>query len=297
MTEDLLAADWGTTQLRVYRIGGGRVLERAQSEDGVSRLAAGAHRDAFLRLAGRWLAADPGLPVLLVGMVGSREGWATAPYAELPAGPEEIAAALLPVDLGDGRIARIVPGLAARAPADVMRGEETLALGSGVGDGLVCLPGTHSKWVTMRAGRVTGFASFMTGEMYGLLRHHAMAGRPATEPTDPAGFARGLAAVAGDRAEGSAGLLALAFRARAAVLTGGLSAAELGPYLSGLVIGEEIAGARALFGDETPVLVADAAQAELYRQALPGAPLVAPETALVAGLARIATAAGPPVSD
>ncbi len=121
--------------------------------------------------------------MLLVGMVGSREGWVVAPYATCPAGPAEIAAAMIPVDLGDRPQAHIVPGLfcePAPGAADVMRGEETLVLGCGVEDGLVCLPGTHPKWVVMRGGRIERFATYMTGEMYALLREHSMIGRPAS---------------------------------------------------------------------------------------------------------------------
>jgi 2-dehydro-3-deoxygalactonokinase len=296
---DLIAVDWGTSRLRAYRVAAGAVVARATSEEGIAALTrpgAPAHAAVLEPLIAPWLADDPNLPVLLAGMVGSREGWLVAPYAACPAGPAEIAAALVPVAVAAGVTGRIVPGLST-APrpgaADVMRGEETLALGAGVADGALCLPGTHSKWIVMEGGRIARFASFMTGEMYGLLRHHAMVGKPAQEPADEAGFALGLPA--GLACDSAGGLLHLAFAARALVLTGGLAPRRLGPYLSGLVIGAEIAGARALFGADTvPTLVADAGQAALYRRALARdgvePAVVSPETALIAGLARIAAA-------
>lgn len=295
----LVAVDWGTSRLRAYRVAEGRVVARATSEEGISALTrpgAPSHAAVLEPLIAPWLAQEPDLPVLLAGMVGSREGWLMAPYARCPAGPAEIAAALVPVMIAPGVTGRIVPGLSAvphPGAADVMRGEETLALGSGVADGLLCLPGTHAKWIVMEGGRIARFASFMTGEMYGLFRHHAMVGKPAEDPPDEAGFAPGLSA--GLASDAAGGLLHLAFAARALVLTGGLPPRQLGPYLSGLVIGAEIAGARALFGaGAVPTLVADAGQAALYRQALArggGEPaLVAPETALVSGLERIAAA-------
>ena len=224
---------------------GAAVLARAESDEGVSRLKAGEHAVVFARHCGAWLAAEPDLPVVLVGMAGSREGWTLAPYAECPAGVDEIAAALTSIEIGNNRRGVIVPGvrLLQDGRADVMRGEETHLLGSGVTDGLVCLPGTHCKWALLRGGRIASFATFLTGELYALLREHSMVGRPATEPPDPAGFAEGLAASPLGGREAGGGLLNRLFAARAATLTGRLGRERLGPYLSGLLTGEEIAGA------------------------------------------------------
>jgi 2-dehydro-3-deoxygalactonokinase len=135
----------------------------------------------FLRQCGHWLKSEPDAPVLLVGMVGSREGWVEAPYATCPAGPAEIAQELVPVDLENGRKGYIILGLfcePAHVAADVMCGEETLVLGSGIKDGVICSASTHPKWIEMRNGRIEHFATYMTGEMYGLLREHSMVGRP-----------------------------------------------------------------------------------------------------------------------
>ena len=195
-------------------------------------------------------------------MVGSREGWIEAPYAHCPAAPADVARATIAVDLGEGRSGRIVPGLScAPAPGavDVMRGEETLAFGAGVEDGLICLVGTHPKWVEMRGGRVQRFATYLTGEMYALLRHHSMVGRPATEPEDPGGFELGLAAAERNGGAGRVGLLHLLFGARAATVTGRLPPAALGPYISGLLTGDEINGAFAQFEKpEALTVIADA---------------------------------------
>ena len=265
----LLAVDWGTSRVRAHLVADGTALESRDAAEGVSRLRPGEHPGVFERLCGEWLAAEPGLPIILVGMVGSREGWFPAPYVRCPAGPAEIAAGLTTVDLGAGRRGFVTPGVSAAAHAapDVMRGEETHLLGADVADGLVCLPGTHCKWARMEGGRIAGFATFLTGELYGLLREHSMVGRPAAEPADPAGFAEGLAAAEG--AEDSGGLLRILFGARAATLTGRLAPTALGPYLSGLLTGFEIAGALRLFGRPDAVtIVADPPRAELYADAL-----------------------------
>lgn len=300
---DLILADWGTSRFRGFRVADGAIIERVVSdEEGISELAAGQHAAVFRRRCGPWLDAWPDAPVLLVGMVGSREGWREAPYVPCPAGPDEIAARLVPVELGGGRRAHIVPGLVCEpAPGalDVCRGEETLGLGSGVADGLVVMPGTHSKWMSLEAGRVTGFASAMTGEMYALLREHSMIGRPATEPADEAGFAQGLEAAERNQAERRPGLLHLLFGARAAVVGGRLPAAQLAPYLSGLLTGDEVAGMLSCLGrPERVTIVQHAARARHYEAALGrlgiSTAVLDPEPALVAGVARIAAALGRP---
>ena len=295
-----IVVDWGTTRFRAYLVDGDRIVARTESEEGVSALSAGQHQAVFQKWCGAWLAEAPDLPVALVGMVGSREGWVEAPYALCPAGPPDIARAMIEVDLGGGRVGRIVPGLAcepAPGAVDVMRGEETLALGAGVGDGLICLPGTHPKGVEMKEGRIARFATYFTGEMYALLRHHSMVGRPAAEPEDPAGFDLGLDAAERNsgRAGARVGLLHLIFGARAATVTGRLPAAALGPYISGLLTGDEINGALSQFQKpETLTVIADRPRAEIFTKALArhgvGAVVKPPVEALVAGLGRILAA-------
>ncbi len=292
-----ILVDWGTSRFRAYLVDGTAIVERVASPEGISALSQGQHEEVFRKHCGRWLTAEPGAPVALVGMVGSREGWRMAPYASCPAGPAEVAAAMMEVDLGDGGLGRIVPGLTSEphpGAIDVMRGEETVVFGAGVEEGLVCLPGTHPKWVEMRGGRIERFATYFTGELYALLRHHSMVGRPATEPEDPAGFALGLEAAErnGGGSGRRVGLLHLIFGARAAAVTGRLSTAALGPYISGLLTGDEVNGALSLFEKPASVaIVADGVRAKLFAEALErhgvASRLTAPEDALVAGIRRI----------
>ncbi|WP_210485282.1 2-dehydro-3-deoxygalactonokinase [Microvirga antarctica] len=293
-----IVADWGTSRFRAYRVEGETILDEISSDEGVSALQTGQHRDVFLRHCGEWLAAEPRLPVLLVGMVGSREGWAMTPYVPCPAGPAEIARGLVSVDLGQGRTGWIVPGLVDEPngiDVDVMRGEETLALGSGIRDGLVCSPGTHPKWIAMRDGRVAHFCTYMTGEMYALLCDHSMIGRPAADPEDQTGFDLGLDASERNRGPSDdkrVGLLHLLFAARAAVVAGRMSPNLLRPYLSGLLTGDELNGALSQFGHPTSVtILADPPRAALYERALArrGVETLtrSPREALLAGLARL----------
>ena len=292
-----ILVDWGTTRFRAFLVEGSAILDRVVSPEGVSALKEGQHAEVFRRHCGHWLEAEPSLPVALVGMVGSREGWRVAPYVACPSGPEAVANALIEVDLGEGRQGHIVPGLTCEpqpGAIDVIRGEETLAFGAGVADGLICLPGTHPKWVEMKDGRVERFATYFTGEMFALLRNHSMVGRPATEPEDASGFDLGLdAAQRNGGADGSrVGLLHLIFGARAAAVTGRLSTAALGPYISGLLTGDEINGAFSLFHKpESVTVIGGAERAHLFARALArhgvSARLVASEEALITGLARI----------
>ena len=129
----LIGLDWGTSSLRAYRIAGnGRVLERREAPRGILAVQDGAFAEALAEAAGDWLEAEPDLPVLASGMIGSRQGWREAPYTECPAGAPELARGLVEVEGPAGRPVRIAPGLLTRdadGVPDVMRGEETQILG------------------------------------------------------------------------------------------------------------------------------------------------------------------------
>lgn len=293
MPTPLIALDWGTTRARAFLVGeDGAVLGKRVADRGIQSVPPGGFPAAFAEIAGEFRTARPDAAVLLAGMVGSRNGWVEAPYVACPASPDEIAAAGLAVTLGDGTRATILPGLSCDEGAfDVMRGEETLIVGLGLTDGVACLPGTHSKWAKVKGGRITRFASFMTGEIYGLLREHSILSRLATEPSGDdttEGIRRGLAA-----AQRPGGFLNAAFHARSDVLGGRMLGGAVGPYLSALLVAQEIEGARALFGSlDNLHLVADGVLAQSYGRALAAAGLdhglTTPEDAFVAGVTRLA---------
>ena len=261
-----VAVDWGTTRMRASLVGAdGAVIERRGSDSGVQSVPAGGFPAALDAVCGPWLAAHPGLAVVMSGMVGSRNGWVEAPYLPCPAGADEIAGRLLPVP-GIARDVTVVPGVDCRWPDgayDVMRGEEIQALGTGVVDGLLALPGTHGKWIEMRGGRIHRFATFVTGELFAAVAG-SFIGRLAEDPDDPAG-----AEIAAAAARSPGGLTRALFQARARVLGGDLPPRGVRPFLSRLVIEAEIAGAADLFGTPSAVqLVAGEPQLSLYRAAL-----------------------------
>jgi len=246
MPAGFIALDWGTTSFRAYLVApDGAVRDSRASAEGILSVTDGAFEPVFERQIAGW---NPALPVLASGMITSRQGWREVPYAAAPAGLAELAAGVARFRTGGGRDVIFVPGVSCRADSgvpDVMRGEETQIIGALDGpSGLFVMRGTHCKWVVVEAGRIVRFATFMTGEMFAVLRGHSILGRLMTGETDEGpGFARGVAA----GLAGGAGLLHDLFSVRTLGLFGEMAGDELPTYLSGLLIGSEIAGARRLF--------------------------------------------------
>lgn len=266
--KQLLAVDWGTSSLRGALLDSqGRVLKERSFPRGILTVERGDFATVFEACFAHWMGAA-GTFCLISGMAGSKQGWQEAPYCACPAGFDEVASQLAWVRAG--RIA-IVPGLSCEREGipDVMRGEETQVFGAlqllGIQDGLLVLPGTHSKWVTVRGGKIEKFSTFMTGEFYALLRQHSLLARSMPEAdgeVDWAAFDEGVALAL----RGSS-LLQTAFSVRTLSLFGRMAAARLPSYLSGLVIGEEIR-AQPLPTGAHVVVVGAQALTERYERAL-----------------------------
>jgi 2-dehydro-3-deoxygalactonokinase len=251
----LIALDWGTTALRAYRFdGSGQAIEARHRDAGVMRITGGDPAAGFARAfdeaCGDWLSASPRCAVLACGMVGSAQGWREAPYLDVPVSLEALAGALTEVAAPHDAVLHIIPGLLDRQGPlpDVLRGEETQVAGaidraeaaSGA-ETWFGLPGTHAKWIRVRDRRIIGFRTFMTGEVFDALCVHTILGRTMRRPAvpDDRAFDRGVA-VAGS-AEARAGVLSNAFSARTLGLVGELPGESQADYLSGLLIGHEIA--------------------------------------------------------
>ncbi|CAG4885826.1 2-dehydro-3-deoxygalactonokinase [Paraburkholderia saeva] len=309
----LIALDWGTTSLRAYLFdAAGNVLDARASSAGIMNLprpaAEGGFDAAFDAACGTWLDARPDLPVVAAGMVGSAQGWVEAPYVDAPADADSLVAGIVRVKTARGNTLHIVPGVLQRGDLpNVMRGEETQIFGALAGKAadaageLIGLPGTHAKWAVVRNGRIERFHTFMTGEVFGALRDHTILGRTMTAPAAPdtEAFLRGVSVA---RDSGTAGVLATIFSTRTLGLTGQLAANEQPDYLSGLLIGHELAGLEAVFvqqqsslAGKSLLLIGNDALCERYRLAL--AQFGCTQAALVQhatehGLWRIATQAG-----
>ena len=288
---DWIAVDWGTTHLRATAMGATGPLATASSNDGMAGLKPAEFEPALLRLISPWLAASV-TPVIACGMVGSRQGWAEAKYRAIPCTPVEVAS-LTRVQSQDPRIAvHIAPGLSQANPADVMRGEETqiagvLALNPGF-DGVICLPGTHSKWVHVSAGEVVSFQTFLTGELFSLLsRQSVLRHGIATEGFDANAFDAALS----DALSRPEKLAARLFSLRAESLLAGLSPIAARSRLSGLLIGMELAAAKPYWLGQPVTLVGSPGLCAHYAHALAGQGLTAPvlpaQDCTLAGLAKL----------
>ena len=238
----LIGVDWGTSSCRAYLMDGlGEVLDAVSTDKGILHVEDGAFAETLETIVGAW--RRPGLPVILSGMIGSRQGWIEAPYVHVPASFDEIANAL--VRHPDDADIYVAPGLAQDLPGqapDVMRGEETQiigAVGDAAGRQLLVMPGTHSKWVLIEDRKVVWFATFMTGELFAVLKDHSILGRlmaVGDGEADQGAFEQGLGAAK----TLPGGLLQHLFSTRTLGLFDRLPEEAIAAYLSGLLIGHEL---------------------------------------------------------
>ena len=272
MQTALIGIDWGTSRLRGFRIGSdGQLLERRESSSGIAAVRDGGFDQALKTLITDWL-PDPGsVPILMCGMVGSRQGWREVPYRPCPAAFADLVAALAPIDTGCGP-AFIVGGLSTINTAglhDIMRGEETQILGSAptAGRHLVIAPGTHSKWAVVEQGRVESFQTYLTGEVYDLLCEHSSLGWLMQAGTDgdedEPSFLSGVR-----RSFADPRLLHMLFGVRTTGLFENRPPAALSSYLSGLLIGSELSGELQRHPEWPVIVIGSPALVRLYGIAL-----------------------------
>ena len=285
MTARYIAIDWGSTNLRAWLYQGEECLESRQSEAGVTRLNGRSPAAVLAEITQHW--RDGATPVVMAGMVGSNVGWKIAPYLPLPAAFSDIGQQLTAV--GDN--IWIIPGLCVSRDDNhnVMRGEETQLLGAWQLMPAECyvMPGTHCKWVQVQNGVVRQFATAMTGELHHLLLNHSLLGQqlPAQLP-DEASFALGI-----EKGLNQPALLSGLFSARAARVLGALAATSVSDYLSGLLIGAEVATFSERYRASRVVLVGEHSLNARYQQAMAARGLAVSccsgEAAFLSGIARM----------
>ncbi|EKF43116.1 2-dehydro-3-deoxygalactonokinase [Nitratireductor indicus C115] len=238
--------DWGTTSFRAFLLAAdGKVLDSLETNDGIQSCTDGAFEALLMSRIAPWTASNGALPVLALGMITSRNGWIEVPYVSCPATLADLAGGTRKITLPNGAPLVFLAGLndPGREPfPDVMRGEETQILGYGLDrDATVVLPGTHSKWARVEKGRIAGFQTFVTGEIFSLLSKHSFIARSAGDTAgeaDWAAFDRGVATVASGSEQANV-FLSLIFSARTGMLAGQLKPAEILDYVSGLLIAHE----------------------------------------------------------
>ncbi|MDY1037470.1 2-dehydro-3-deoxygalactonokinase [Lelliottia sp. CFBP8978] len=262
MTSRYIAIDWGSTNLRAWLYQGDRCLESRQSEAGVTRLNGKSPQAVLAEVTENW--REGATPVVMAGMVGSNVGWKIAPYLPVPARFSAIGEQLTSV--GDN--IWIIPGLCVSRDDNhnVMRGEETQLLGARTlsPSSVYVMPGTHCKWVQTNAQQIHDFRTVLTGELHHLLLRHSLvgAGLPEQEMS-PEAFAAGLT-----RGLASPAVLPQLFEVRASHILGTLPREQVSEFLSGLLIGAEVATMGEQFaGQQKITLVAGSSLTTRYQQA------------------------------
>ncbi len=268
MTPDWIAVDWGTSHLRAFAMGPDGSVDERSSDQGMGKLKREEFEPALLALVADWLGTER-MQIVVCGMAGARQGWTEAAYRQVPCAPVA-KGAFVAAPTQDPRLnVQILPGLSQTRPADVMRGEETqiagaLALYPGF-DGVICLPGTHSKWAQISAGEVVSFQTFMTGELFALLSGQSVLRHGMTaEGWDDAAFAQGMSDAISRPERFAAQLFAL----RAEGLLTNLPPEAAKSRLSGLLIGAELAAARPYWLGQDILLVGAKTLSAAYDRAL-----------------------------
>lgn len=266
-TADWIAVDWGTTNLRAWSMSSdGTVLAKANSSKGMGGLSKTEFEPALLELITPWLGAGV-TEVLACGMVGSRQGWAEASYRSVPT---KATGSVTKVTCLDKRLdVSILPGIKQTCPADVMRGEETQIAGllrsDPSFDGVVCMPGSHSKWAHISAEEVVSFQTFMTGEMFHALSAHTVLRHSVdTSDWDEDAFTTAVA----DALSRPESIAAKLFQLRAGELLENTPKAASRARLSGYLIGLELAGSRPYWLGQNVAIIGDPKLTELYGKAL-----------------------------
>ncbi|AWT18522.1 2-dehydro-3-deoxygalactonokinase [Klebsiella grimontii] len=262
MTSRYIAIDWGSTNLRAWLYQDDQCLESRQSAAGVTRLNGESPAAVFSEITRGW--RDGATPAVLAGMVGSNVGWKVAPYLPVPVDFSAIGQQLTSV----GDKVWIIPGLSVSRDANqnVMRGEETQLLGARMiaPSSVYVMPGTHCKWVQADRQQINDFCTVMTGELHYLLLRHSLVGAGLPEQVSaPGAFNAGL-----ERGLHSPDILPRLFEVRASHVLGSLPREQVGEFLSGLLIGAEVATLSERFRDPQVTIVGGEALANRYQQAL-----------------------------
>lgn len=268
ISPDWIAVDWGTSNLRAYAMTrGGEALQTRTSDQGMAALTPDMFEPTLRALIADWTLPTP-CTVIACGMLGSRQGWQEAPYRSAPC--QAITRAPVRVqNCGADLAVWLVPGVKQNEPADVMRGEETQIAGflalNPDWDGVICLPGTHSKWVHVSAGEIVSFRTFMTGELFAVLSQNTVLRHSLGGPDwDDSAFESALSKTL-SRPEN---LTSALFSLRAADLLHGQSKGSANAQLSGALIGAELAAAKSYWLGQRVVIIGDDRLCDLYDFAL-----------------------------
>ncbi|MFY9204492.1 MAG: 2-dehydro-3-deoxygalactonokinase [Yoonia sp.] len=262
---DWIAVDWGTSNMRAWAMSAsGTVLDEVRSDRGMGSLKPAEFEQALRDAIAPW--DHKGAPMIACGMVGAKQGWMEAPYAAVPcaATPE----GFTKPDAGDLDV-YIIAGLKQADPADVMRGEETQIAGflsmNKNWDGVICLPGTHTKWAHISADEVVSFQTYMTGDLFAAISGNTVLKHSVnSDDWDNDAFDGGVA----DAMARPERLAARLFSLRAEGLLNGMQNGMAKARLSGLLIGAELAGAKPYWLGQQIAVIGAGGLCSLYVRAL-----------------------------
>ena len=247
----LIVIDWGTTSLRAALIDAtGSKIDSVETEAGIQFLFDGDYESHLLHTVDPWFSKYGDLPLVLLGMVTSRNGWVEVPYVKCPASAQDLARGAIKRRLSNGSLVVLLPGIidmSGKPFPEVMRGEETQIVGIGLGESKVLvLPGTHSKWTRVFKQRIDRFQTFITGELFALLTRHSFIAQGENEwdaSTNWTAFDAGVRAASNDSVSDYS-LLSLLFSARTGLLAEQLGPNDIHPFVSGLLIAHEFCSAQ-----------------------------------------------------
>ena len=268
----LIAADWGTSNLRVWGMDyQGNVINKITDGKGMSSLKPSEFEPHLIDLIGNWLPKEGNAkcPIIICGMAGAKTGWKEAAYLKAPCPPVN-KEKIIQIETEDQRISvNIIPGIMQKSPPDVMRGEETQISGylskNPNFDGIICLPGTHTKWVHISAGEIVSFKTFMTGEIYQTLsKHSILKDSVKSNDFDFTAFLEAFEDIYSNPALISSKFFSL----RAIDLLENTYTKFLKSKLSGYLIGSELAGAKSYWLGQNIVMIGNDDLCTLYEKAL-----------------------------
>ena len=268
----LIAADWGTSNLRIWGIDHrGQVIDTINNGKGMASLIPSEFEPYLISLIESWLPKEGNAkcPIIICGMAGAKTGWKEAAYLKAPCPPIN-KKKIIQVETDDQRISvSIVPGIMQTSPPDVMRGEETQIAGylskNPNFDGIICLPGTHTKWAHISANEIVSFKTFMTGEIFlSLSERSILKTSVQSNDFDSTSFLEAFE----DTYSNPALLSSKLFGLRAADLLENTSAKFLKSKLSGYLIGCELAGAKSYWLGQNIIMIGNNDLCILYQKAL-----------------------------
>ncbi len=285
-----IAADWGTTHMRAWAIGEeDNVLAFRESNEGMKDLQQNEFEPVLLRLIESWLDDTKVTTVMACGMVGAKQGWVETPYLKTPCVPIDNNQ-LTTANTNDQRIkVHLVPGVMQNHPADIMRGEETQIAGfinkNTNFKGVVCLPGTHAKWVNINERQITSFKTFMTGELFGVISNHTLIRHSTSiKGWDQESFEEGVH----DGFKNPGLIASNLFSLRAESIVNNLNRDQARSTLSGLLLGVELNGAQSYWKGKNVTLIGSELLSNNYHQGLKvlggESQLFSLETATLSGL-------------